>query len=39
MEYEDIEKQKRCKQKISEYIKEIDINNLLDNCFEKTFKS
>ena len=34
----DIEKQKRCKQKISEYIKEIDINNLLDNCFEKTFK-
>jgi len=33
----DIERQKICKQKIAEFIKEIDINNLLDDCFKKTF--
>ena len=35
----DVGRQKICKQKISEYIKEIDINNLLDRCFEKTFET
>jgi anaerobic magnesium-protoporphyrin IX monomethyl ester cyclase len=35
----DVEKQKACKQKIAEFIKEVNINNLLDRYFKKTFES
>jgi len=35
---DDAEKQKICKQKIVEFIKEINIDNLLDGCFKDTFK-
>jgi len=35
----DNDKQTICKQKIAKFIKEIDINNLLDNCLRKTFKN